>query len=383
MIRSRRRFPIALVTAFTFGAAMTANAAATQIDRKPLGTTAAGGAVFLFTLTQGDLAVGVTNWGGYIVSIVAPDRTGKRRDVTLGPHATAEAYFAERGYMGALVGRYANRIAAGQFTLGGKKYTLARNNGQNALHGGPGGFHKRLWRPRIVEGDGADGQALELTYVSPDGEEGYPGTLTAVVVYSLTKDGGVKIDYSATTDRATVVNLTNHAYFNLAGEGSGDILGHELRIEADAFTPVDDTLIPTGELRPVERTPFDFRTPVAIGARMSADDPQLKAGGGYDHNFVLRGKAGELRLAARVVEPKSGRVLEVLTTEPGVQFYSGNFLDGTIVGKSGKPYAHRTGFCLETQHFPDSPNQPKFPSVALEPGQTYRHTTVYRFSVER
>jgi len=365
--------------AFVLGVEMTADAA-TRIERKPYGTAPGGGAAELFTLTRGGLTVAVTSWGGYVVKILAPDREGKVADVTLG-YADAAGYFGDTGYMGALVGRYANRIARGEFTLDGRKYTLARNNGPNALHGGPGGFHKRLWTPKVVSGP--DGDAVELTYVSPDGEEGYPGTLTATVVYSLTADGGLRMDYTATTDRATVVNLANHAYFNLAGEGSGDVLGHELRIEADALTPVDETLIPTGESRPVAGTPFDFRKPAAIGARIAADDPQLRAGGGYDHNFVLRGRAGELRLAVRVHEPGSGRVLEVHTTEPGVQFYSGNFLDGSVVGKSGRPYQHRGGFCLEAQHFPDSPNRPEFPSVVLRPGETYRQTTVYRFDVQR
>jgi aldose 1-epimerase len=366
-----------LLLTLLLGVPMTA-AAATHIERKPFGTAPGGGAVELFTLSRGALTVAVTNWGGHVVSIRVPDREGKVADVALG-YPDAAGYFADPAFFGALVGRYANRIAGGEFSLGGKEYSLARNNGPNALHGGPGGFHKRLWTARVVTG--ADGDALELTYVSPDGEEGYPGTLTAVVVYSLTADGGLRIDYSATTDRETIVNLTNHTYFNLAGEASGDVLGHEIEIEADAFTPVDKTLIPTGEIRPVAGTPFDFRRPVAIGARIDAPDPQLEAAGGYDHNFVLRGPSGELRLAARVHEPKSGRVLEVLTTQPGLQFYSGNFLDGTIQGPSGRRYARRSGFCLETQHFPDSPHRPEFPSVVLKPGDRYRQTTVYRFDV--
>jgi len=369
---------LSLTLGVSLGAAMNAHAA-THVDRKPWGTSP-GGPAELFTLSRGTLTVAVTNWGGYIVEVLAPDREGKRADVVLG-HPDAAGYFADKAYLGAIVGRYANRIAKGRFTLGGKTYSLVCNNGPNALHGGPGGFNKRLWTPRVVKGD--DGEAVELTYVSPDGEEGYPGTLTAVVVYSLTADGGLKIDYTATTDHETIVNLTNHAYFNLAGEGSGDVLGHLLRVEADTFTPVDATLIPTGELRPVEGTPFDFREPVAIGARIDADDPQLKAGGGYDHNLVIRGKPGELRPAVRVVEPKTGRVLEMSTTQPGVQFYSGNFLDGTVAGRSGGHYGRRSGFCLEAQHFPDSPNHPEFPSVVLEPGQTYRQTTIYRFDVVR
>jgi aldose 1-epimerase len=371
---------LALVAVFTIGAAMPAHAA-TRIERKPFGKTPAGESVELFTLTrQGAPTVSVANFGGHIVSILAPDRSARLADVTLGYRDFA-GYLGDKDYLGSIVGRYANRIAQGRFTLDGRTFTLAVNNGPNSLHGGPTGFHKRVWTPKVVSGP--DGDSLELTYVSKDGEEGYPGTLTAKVVYSLREDGGLLIDYTATTDAPTVVNLTNHAYFNLAGEGEGTILGHEMQIEADAFTPVDSTLIPTGKVQPVEGTPFDFRKPVAIGARIDAADEQLGAGGGYDHNFVLRGKMGELRLAARVREPKSGRVLEVLTTEPGIQFYSGNFLDGTVVGKSGKPYVRRGAFCLEAQHFPDSPNQPPFPSVVLRPGQTYKQTTVYRVTLER
>jgi aldose 1-epimerase len=378
MTRLRRRLPLAFLVTLSLGAAMTANAA-TRIERKPFGKTPAGESVELFTFTRaGAPTVAVTNLGGHIVSILAVDRSGRAADVTLGYRDFA-GYLGDKDYFGSLVGRYANRIAKGRFTLDGKAYTLAVNNGPNSLHGGPTGFQKRVWSPKVVSGP--EGDALELTYVSKDGEEGYPGTLTAKVVYSLRADGGLAIDYTATTDAPTIVNLTNHAYFNLAGEGEGTILGHEMQIEADATTPVDATLIPTGERRPVAGTPFDFRKPVAIGARIDAADEQLKAGGGYDHNYVLRGAKGELRLAARVVEPKSGRVLEVLTTEPGLQFYSGNFLDGKVVGKSGKPYVRRGAFCLEAQHFPDSPHQTGFPPVVLRPGQTYRQTTVYRLTV--
>lgn len=379
MIPLRRLRP-ALVATLILGAAMNANAA-TRIERKPFGKTAAGEPVELFTFTRaGAPTIAITNLGGHIVSILAPDRSGKVADVTLG-YAGFDGYLADTSYFGSVVGRYANRIAKGRFTLDGKAYTLATNNGPNALHGGPTGFQKRLWAAKVVSGP--EGDALELTYVSKDGEEGYPGTLTAKVVYSLRADGGLVIDYTATTDAPTIVNLTNHAYFNLAGEGEGTVLGHELQIEADAYTPVDPTLIPTGERRAVEGTPFDFRKPVAIGARIDAADEQLKAGGGYDHNYVLRGKKGDLRLAARVVEPKSGRALEVFTTEPGLQLYSGNFLDGSVTGKSGKPYVKRGALCLETQHFPDSPNQPGFPPVVLRPGETYRHTTVYRVTTVR
>jgi aldose 1-epimerase len=361
------------------GAAMTTQAA-THIDKKSFGRTDAGEA-FLFTLSrEGAPTVAITNQGGFIVAIVAKDRAGKPADVALG-YKDFDGYVRGKDFLGCLVGRYANRIAKGEFTLDGKKHTLAKNNGPNALHGGPGGFHSRLWTARVVSAP--DGEALELTYVSRDGEEGYPGTMTAKVVYSLRADGGLVIDYSATTDAPTIVNLTNHAYFNLAGEGEGTILGHEMQLESDVFTPVDPTLIPTGEMKPVEGTPFDFRKAAAIGARIENADEQLKRGGGYDHNFVLRGKAGELRLVARVAEPKSGRVLEVFTTEPGIQFYSGNFLDGSTTGKSGKPYVKRGGFCLEAQHYPDSPNRPEWPSVVLRPGQTYRQTTVYRVTTAK
>jgi aldose 1-epimerase len=377
----RQPLPAALLLlSLSFGAPMSTQAA-TRIDRKPFGQTAAGQSVDLFTLSrEGAPEVRITNLGGVIVSILAPDRQGRIADVTLG-YSDLKGYEGDRSYFGALVGRYANRIAKGRFTLDGKTYQLATNNGPNSLHGGPTGFQKRIWTAKVIEG--SDGQALELTWVSRDGEEGYPGDLTARVVYSLRADGGLVLDYTATTDAPTIVNLTNHAYFNLAGEGQGTILDQLMQIEADSFTPVDATLIPTGKVVPVAGTPFDFTKPVAIGARIEDPSEQLEAGGGYDHNFVLRGKMGELRLAARVTDPKSGRVLEVLTTEPGLQFYSGNFLDGTVVGKSGKPYLKRGAFCLEAQHFPDSPNEPAFPTVVLRPGQTYRQTTVYRLTVAR
>lgn len=377
-LRPKLRVLAASVLALS-GAAMSADAA-TRIERKPFGATAAGEA-FLFTLArEGSPTVTVTNQGGFIVSILAADRVGKVADVVLG-YKDHAGYVSARDFMGCLVGRYANRIAKGRFVLDGKTYSLATNNGPNALHGGPTGFHARLWTPKVVSGP--DGDALELTYVSKDGEEGYPGTLTAKVVYSLRADGGLVIDYAATSDAPTVVNLTNHAYFNLAGEGEGTILGHELQLESDAFTPVDATLIPTGAFTPLDGTPFDFRKPTAIGARIDAADEQIRRGGGYDHNFVLRGKLGELRRVARVSEPKSGRVLEVYTTEPGIQFYSGNFLDGSLTGKSGKPYVKRAGLCLEAQHYPDSPNRPEWPSVVLRPGQTYRQMTVYRVTVAK
>ena len=383
MTRFRRILRLALfglTPILCLGAEMTAQAG-TRIERKAFGKTSTGESVELFTLARaGAPSVSITNLGGYVVSMLAPDRAGRTADVTLG-YASLPGYLADNSYFGCLVGRYANRIAKAAFTLDGKRYSLAANNGPNTLHGGPTGFCRRVWAAKVKSG--TDGDALELTYVSRDGEEGYPGTLTATVVYSLREDGGLVIDYSATTDAPTVLNLTNHAYFNLAGEGEGTILDHELQLEAEAYTPVDATLIPTGEVRSVAGTPFDFRKPLAIGARIDAADEQIRFGGGYDHNFVVRGAPGTLRLAARAVEKKSGRQLEVFTTEPGVQFYTGNFLDGKTLGKAGKPYVKRGAFCLETQHYPDSPNQPAFPSAVLRPGQVYRHTTVYRLSVAK
>jgi aldose 1-epimerase len=352
--------------------------APTRIDRKPFGKTPAGEAVELFTLMRpGGPTVAITNYGGFIVSAVVPDRDGRMADVVLG-YKDLDGYLGDTSFLGSLVGRYANRIAKGRFALGGASFTLATNDGPNHLHGGKVGFGKRLWAAKVTSGP--EGDALELKLTSPDGDEGYPGTLEVTVVYSLTADG-LRMDYSATTDKPTIVNLTNHAYFNLAGEGSGDILGHELQVEADQFTPVDATLIPTGEKRPVAGTPLDFGKPTAIGARIADPYEQLKLGRGYDHNFVLRGQDHTLRRAARVVEPKSGRVLEVFTTEPGLQFYSGNFLSGSIVGKSGKAYGQRSGFCLEAQFFPDSPNRPEFESPVLKPGAKYTQTTIYRFGV--
>jgi len=359
---------------------MTAEAA-TRIHRDPFGRAPEGAPAEIFTLFgDGGVTVRISNYGGVVVSVEAPGRDGKKADVVLG-FKTLDEYAADKSFQGALIGRYGNRIAKGRFVLDGKTYVLATNNGPNHLHGGPGGFHKKVWGARVVPGP--HGEALELTLLSPDNDEGYPGSLNAKVVYSLRPDNGLEIDYTATTSKPTVLNLTNHTYFNLAGEGSGDILGHEIQIDADQFTPVDATLIPTGELRAVKGTPLDFTKSTAIGARIDDAYEQMAKGGGYDHNFVLRGPAGKLRLAARVTEPKSGRVMEVLTTQPGLQFYSGNFMDGSYSGKAGKPYARRNGLCLETQHFPDSPNQPKFPSVVLRPGGTYHETTVYRFTTAK
>jgi aldose 1-epimerase len=343
------------------------------------GKTPDGEEVDLYTLTnKNGVEAAISTYGGAVVSLKVPDRDGKLADVVLG-YDSLDGYVHDKSYFGAIIGRYGNRIGHARFTLDGKTYTLAKNNGENTLHGGIKGFNKAVWTAKEIPSP--DGQALELTYLSKDGEEGFPGNLHVRVIYTLTDLNELKIGYSATTDKKTVVNLTNHSYFNLAGAGSGDILGHVLMIEADKFTPVDSGLIPTGELRDVAGTPFDFRKPTAIGARINADDEQIKLGGGYDHNFVLRRKPGDpVSLAARVMEPKTGRVLEVWTDQPGVQFYTGNFLDGSAKGKGGLAYTKRSAFCLETQHFPDSPNQPKFPSVVLSPGERYHTTTIYKFS---
>ena len=351
-------------------------------EKKPFGKTPDGQPVDLYVLTnKNGVEAAITNYGGAVVSLKVPDRNGKFADVVLG-YDSLDGYVNDKSYFGAIVGRYGNRIGHAQFSLDGKTYTLAKNNGENSLHGGIKGFNKAVWAAKELPAK--NGQSLELTYPSKDGEEGFPGNLHVRVVYTLTDSNELKIEYSATTDKKTVVNLTNHTYFNLAGPGSGDILGHQLVIEADKFTPVDASLIPTGELRDVLGTPLDFRKATAIGARIDQDDEQLKLGHGYDHNFVLRRAAGApISLAARVVEPNTGRVLEVWTTEPGVQFYTGNFLDGTARGKGGLTYARRSAFCLETQHFPDSPNQPKFPSVVLNPGEKYSTTTTYKFTTEK
>jgi len=351
------------------------------IAEKPFGKTNEGEAVSLYTLTnKNGMEVQITNYGGIIVSLTAPDRAGKFADVVLG-FDNLEGYLKGHPFFGCITGRYANRIAGGSFTLDGKTYTLAKNNGENHLHGGLKGFDKAVWKAEPA--DSRDGAALKLSYLSKDGEEGYPGNLKVTVTYTLARERNeLRIEYRATTDKATPINLTNHTYFNLAGQGEGDILGHVLHINADRFTPVNDKLIPTGELRSLDGSPLDFRKPTAIGARIDARYEQLGFGRGYDHNYVLNGKPGELALAARAEEPKSGRILEVLTTEPGMQLYTGNFLDGSLTGKGGKVYQRRFGFCLETQHFPDSPNQAKFPSTILRPGQEYRSTTVFRFSAK-
>ena len=350
-----------------------------SITGQPFGSTPDGKSAQLYTLTNAaGMKVQITNYGGIITSLSVPDRNGVSADVVLG-YDHLDQYIKSNPFFGALIGRYGNRIAAGKFSLNGETYTLAVNNGVNHLHGGIKGFDKVVWDAKTAQTEQA--VSLELSYLSVDGEEGYPGNLQAQVTYSLTNDNELQISYHATTDKPTVCNLTNHSYFNLKDGGASPILNHVLQINADRYTPVDATLIPTGELAPVEGTPFDFRRSTAIGARISDDNEQLKNGGGYDHNFVFNGEMGKLRLVATVSEPTTGRVMQVYTTEPGVQFYSGNFLDGSITGKKGVVYQKRSGLCLETQHFPDSPNQPNFPTTTLNPGETYQSKTVYKFTV--
>ena len=368
-----------LILLVSFIPVAAANEPKSAIEKTAFGQLPDGQGADLYTLTNAQgMKVKITNYGGIITEIWAPDQAGKLADVALG-HDNLKSYLNGHPYFGAITGRVANRIAKGKFTLGGKEYTLVANNGPNALHGGKKGFDKVLWKAdKGVNNDGSP--SLKLSYTSPDGDEGYPGALKCVVTYTLLADKNLlRIDYSATTDKATPINLTNHSYFNLAGQGQGDILGHELQIFADSYTPTDDTLIPTGKIAEVKGTPFDFTEPTSIGKRIGEikSDPV-----GYDLNYVLRdGK--DVRLAARVIEPKSGRVMEVLTTEPGIQFYSGNFLDGKDVGKGGAVYKKHAGFCLETQHFPDSVNQKDFPSVILKPGETYTQTTIYAFGVKK
>ena len=349
-----------------------------HIRTEPFGQSN-GQQVELYTLTnRRGVEAKITNYGATVVSLKVPDRAGRFDDVLLG-YDTLEGYQRSTFYVGPVIGRYANRVARGRFSLNGKEYRLAVNNGENSLHGGLKGFDKAVWQARPLPPAGG-GAALELTYLSKDGEEGYPGNLSVRVVYTLTDKDELKIDYSATTDKDTIVNLTNHAYFNLAGQGSGDILKHKLTIYADRFLPADEKSIPTGELRSVAGTPFDFRRAHEIGERINQPDEQLKFGNGYDHTFVINGRAGMLRRAATASDPVTGRVLEVWTTEPGVQLYTGNYLESTMAAKGGKSYGPRHGFCLETQHFPDSPNKPHFPSTVLRRGRRFNSTTVYKFS---
>lgn len=358
------------------GCATTAVSSGT-IKKEPFGTTRDGLPVDLYTLrNKHGVEARICNYGGIVVSFKVPDRNGVMGDVVLG-YDKLDDYIKNNPFFGCLVGRYGNRIAKAKFTLNGKEYRLAQNNGQNAIHGGLKGFDKVVWQ--ATARSTAKGPCLELHYLSKDGEEGYPGNLAVTATYTLTDDNGLQLDYTATTDQDTVINLTQHSYFNLALQG--DVLKHELMIPADKFTPVDSTQIPTGELRPVDGTPLDFRKPTAMGARIGQDYEQLKVGNGYDHNWVFNKPLGQLGLQARVYEPTSGRVLEVFSTEPGLQFYTGNFLNGSITGKGGWVYQSRNGFCMEPQHFPDSPNHPDFPTTVLKPGQVYRNTIIYRFSV--
>ena len=397
------------ILSFVLGVATLAGCVSKPVDvpvkeviRKPFGHTADGTPVDLYILRNTTGAQGesrshgkaalsgssyglghpcaeaaISTYGGIVVWLKVPDREGKMGDVVLG-YDNLAGYIKESPYFGAMIGRYGNRIAKGKFSLDGVQYTLATNNGPNALHGGLKGFDKRVWKATILNSPA--GSSLQLRYTSKDGEEGYPGNLSVTAVYTLTDDNALMLEYTATTDKDTVLNLTQHSYFNLAGKGT--ILNNEVMIPADKFTPVDSTLIPTGELKPVEGTPFDFRKPTAIGARINQDDEQLKFGGGYDHNWVINKEMGKLTLMARVYEPTTGRVLEVLSTEPGLQFYTGNFLDGKLTGKGGRAYQFRDAFCMEPQHYPDSPNQPNFPTVVLKPGHTYHNTIIFRFSVQ-
>lgn len=349
--------------------------AATKVTRQPFGKTPDGMPVEIFTLSDGTHEARIATYGGVLVSFKTPDRNGKVADVVLG-FDDVDGYVSNfngpsDAFFGALIGRYANRIAHGTFSLEGKQYSLPKNNGENTLHGGPHGFNNVVWKAKPIA------SGVELSYFSKDGEEGFPGNLTAHVRYTLS-GGNLRIEYSATTDKPTVINLTNHSYFNLAEQG--DILNHELTLHASRFTPVDAGLIPTGELKAVQSTPFDFRQAKAIGSRINENDEQLHLGHGYDHNWVLDHSEGKLAEAAELYDPSTGRVLKVLTDQPGIQFYSGNFLDGSIKGKGGRAYELHAGLCLETQHFPDSPNHPDFPTAELKPGQRYHTVTVFRFS---
>ena len=352
--------------------------AKTNVTKQPFGKMPDGTQIDVYTLTEGKIEARIITYGGIVVSLKTPDKSGKMDDIVLGFDNLDQYVKVSNApgnpFFGALIGRYGNRIGNAQFKLEGKEYHVPANDGKNSLHGGPHGFNNQVWKGKEIP------NGVELTYLSKDGEAGYPGNLSVTVRYTLS-NSGLHIDYSATTDKPTVLNLTNHSYFNLAGQGNGDILNHELTLHASKFTPVDSTLIPTGELRPVANTPFDFLKPHRIGERINVDDEQLKIAKGYDHNWVVDSQgAGKLTDTAEVYEPTTGRVLRVSTTQPGVQFYTGNFLDGTLKGKGGKTYLHRGGFCLETQHFPDSPNHPKFPTTELKPGQRFHSTTVFSFS---
>lgn len=351
-----------------------------SLSTKEFGTTQSGEQVQYFELTnKNGMQVGIINYGGIVTKVIVPDNKGQMGDVVLG-HDNIRGYEEESDYFGCIAGRYANRIAKGTFLLDGKTFQLPKNNNGNSLHGGVEGFDQKIWAAQPVESP--DHVGVKLTYTSKDGEEGYPGTLDCTVTYTLNNENELRIDYLATTDQSTIINLTNHSYFNLKDGGASPILDHELQLNASRYTPVDETLIPTGELVTVAGTPFDFSAPTAIGKRIAVADQQLAFGLGYDHNYVLDDTTDQMKLAGTVYEPVTGRVLEVLTTEPGIQFYSGNFLKGNITGKNGTVYQHRTGICLETQHFPDSPNQAEFPSVVLRPGEQYQSATIYRFKLK-
>jgi aldose 1-epimerase len=375
-----------MTVAAAAGLGMCAQAPEPTIGKSPFGTVD-GKAVELYTLTNSKgVEMKVTNYGGIVTSLKVPDKAGQMGDIVLGFNDVegycSPVFLKANPYFGAIIGRYGNRIGGAKFTLDGKECTLAANNGPNNLHGGPMGFHKQIWDAKEIKGKTSAG--IEFTYISKDGEEGFPGTMTTKVTYTLTNNNEFRIDYKATTDKPTICNLTHHSYFNLSGEGSGDILGTEIKLNCSKYTPVDSTLITTGEIVDVKGTPFDFRKSTVIGARVNDSNEQLKFGKGYDHNWVIdrKGQKG-LVLAATAYDPTSGRSMDVLTTEPGIQMYVGNFLDGTLVGKAGKPYNFRSGFCLETQHYPDSPNKPKWPSVTLRPGKTYKTTTVYKFYTKK
>jgi len=343
--------------------------------KEPFGQTTDGQEVLLYTLTSSKgFRARITNFGATLVSLHVPDRDGSLGDVVLG-FDTLEGYINQTAYLGSTVGRYGNRIAKGKFTLDGTEYTLATNNGPNHLHGGLQGFDKKVWETQEAVAT-EDDAWVKMTYLSPDGEEGYPGNLKCTVTYTLTNADELRISYEAETDKKTVLNLTNHSYWNLAGQGSGDILGHELMVNAEKFTLIDQELIPNGVIASVHDMPLDFTRPRTIGSRLR------QTASGFDHNYVLAGAAGEMKLCAQVRDPGSGRVMEIHTTEPGVQLYTGNFLDGSIAGKGGATYDKHAAFCLETQHYPDSPNKPQFPSVVLEPGQTFTSQTVHKFSTK-
>ncbi len=388
-----RRFPVVLALALLAAAGCrskesqggaAAEPQGAHVKRERFGTMPDGRPVDAFTLVNAHgVAVRAITYGGIITSVRVPDRAGKLGDVVLGYDSLAGYLNPKTPYFGAIVGRYANRIANARFTLDGRTYRLPANDGKNSLHGGTTGFDKVVWDAAPFESD--SGVGVVLTHTSPANDQGYPGTLTAKVTYRLTASDQLVVDYEATADAATPVNLTQHSYFNLAGEGSGTILGQWLTIFADSFTPIDSTLIPTGQIAPVRGTPLDFRTATPIGVRIDEQDDQLARGRGYDHNFVLNGSPSLQHLvhAARLLDPTTGRTLDVYTSEPGIQFYSGNFLDGSITGKSGHVYLHRSCLCLETQHFPDSPNHPAFPSTTLRPGHAYRSETIFAFGVQR